>query len=224
MPSNIVKNHSVTATQMTIASVVMASALGLLASGCTGGDSSARSAPAAPKPTSTVLPQILSKPNMDPIPEPLPSPATDATFSENLAYELRRKTVRMANAEGKTDGRCPKGLKPDQGTRATCTINYEGLNVVWDETIGDKSGFSDNVIEFDAVPRTGVLTRDGVARLLYGNYRDGIDHARCTDIPKASLVPLNAKTKYACEVVFKGEEPGGMTEPVRVTDSGPRVY
>ncbi|MFE4961098.1 hypothetical protein ACFRCW_46215 [Streptomyces sp. NPDC056653] len=69
----------------------------------------------------------------------------------------------------------------------------------------------------------GGLTSDGVARLLYGNYRESIDHARCNDIPKAALVPRHAKTQYSCEVVFKGKTPGGLAQPVRVTDAEPRV-
>jgi hypothetical protein len=38
------------------------------------------------------------------------------------------------------------------------------------------------------------------------------------------VVRLNVKTKYSCEVVFKGGTPGGLAEPVRVTDAGPRIY
>lgn len=151
-------------------------------------------------------------------------PADDAPFDENLAYELRLKTLKMAQATGRTTAECPKGLESKSGTRASCTTTYEGLKVVWDVTIGKKAGWSDNVVEFDAVPDKGILTSDGVARLLYGNYRDSIDHARCNDIPKAVLVPLNVKTKYSCEVVFKGRTPGGLAEPVRATDAGPRVH
>ncbi|MFE9953304.1 hypothetical protein ACFYRJ_38550 [Streptomyces sp. NPDC005531] len=70
----------------------------------------------------------------------------------------------------------------------------------------------------------GILTSNGVARMLYGNYRDSIDHARCNDIPEAVLIPLNVKTKHSCEVVLNGKTPGGLDEPVHVTDAGPRVY
>ena len=42
------------------------------------------------------------------------------------------------------------------------------LKVVWKVTVGKKSGWSDNVVEFNAVPDKGILTSDGVARLLYG--------------------------------------------------------
>ncbi|WP_326815575.1 MULTISPECIES: hypothetical protein [unclassified Streptomyces] len=203
--------------------IVAVGVAGLLATGCTdgssGSDKDAKSAPAA-----TVLPQKLTKPNTEPETEPQPSPADDAPFDENLAYELRLKTLKMAQATGRTTAECPKGLESKSGTRASCTTTYEGLKVVWDVTIGKKAGWSDNVVEFDAVPDKGILTSDGVARLLYGNYRDSIDHARCNDIPKAVLVPLNVKTKYSCEVVFKGRTPGGLAEPVRATDAGPRVH
>ncbi|WP_329166084.1 hypothetical protein OHB49_41110 [Streptomyces sp. NBC_01717] len=198
-------------------------AVALLATGCARGSAnSGRDAKPAPDPT--VLQQKLTKPNTEPETEPHPSPADNAPFDENLAYELRLRTLKMAQATGKTTAECPKGLESKSGTRATCTTTYDGLKVVWNVTIGRKSGWSDNVVEFNAVPDKGILTSDGVARLLYGNYRDSIDHARCNDIPKAVLVPLNVKTKYSCEVVFKGRTPGGLAEPVRVTDAGPRVY
>lgn len=203
--------------------VIAVSVVGLLATGCADGSSgSSKDAKSAPSPT--VLPQKLTKPETEPETEPQPSPAADAPFDENLAYELRGKTLKMAQAAGKTTAECPKGLDAKSGTRATCTTTYEGLKVVWKVTVGKKAGWSDNVVEFNAVPDRGILTSDGVARLLYGNYRDSIDHARCNDIPKAVLVPLNVKTKYSCEVVFKGRTPGGLAEPVRVTDAGPRVY
>ncbi|MFJ7947252.1 hypothetical protein ACIQ6K_26910 [Streptomyces sp. NPDC096354] len=197
--------------------------VGVLATGCAEGNSGSDKG-AKPAPASAVLPQKLPKPHAEPDMEPQPSPADDAPFDEHLAYELRLKTLKMAQATGKTIAECPKSLESKSGTRASCTTTYEGLKVVWKVTIGKKSGWSDNVVEFDAVPDKGILTSDGVARLLYGNYPDSIDHARCNDIPKAVLVPLNVKTKYSCEVVFKGRTPGGLAEPVRVTDAGPRVY
>jgi hypothetical protein len=157
------------------------------------------------------------------MPKEEPSPSDDATLSENLAYELRRKTLDMAKAAGEVTARCPKKVASKNGTRVTCTTTYEGLEVVWDVNIGEKSALSDNLVEYEAVPRKGILTRDGVARLLYGNYRDSIDYALCNDIPQAVLVPLNAKTTYTCEVVFKGKQPTGYAEAVRVTEAGPRV-
>ncbi|MFE7708802.1 hypothetical protein ACFU6I_24050 [Streptomyces sp. NPDC057486] len=208
---------------MRIKIVVAVSAMGLLATGCAEGSSSSEK-DAKQTPAAAVLPQKLTKPNTEPELEPQPSPADDASFDENLTYELRRKTLKMAQATGKTTAECPKDLGSKSGTRATCTTTYEGLKVAWDVTIGKKSGWSDNVVEFKAVPDKGILTSNGVARLLYGNYRDSIDHARCNDIPKAVLVPLDVKTKYSCEVVFKGKTPGSVAQPVRVTDAGPRVY
>ncbi|MFE7707230.1 hypothetical protein ACFU6I_15785 [Streptomyces sp. NPDC057486] len=34
---------------------------------------------------------------------------------------------------------------------------------------------------------------------------------------------MNAKSPYACEIVFKGKEPGGFASPVRATEAGQRV-
>lgn len=106
----------------------------------------------------------------------------------------------------------------------TCTTTYEGLKLVWNVSIGKKPGWSDNDVEFRAAPAKGLLTRDGVARPLYGNYRDSIDYALCDDIPAAVLVPLNTDTAYSCETVFKGRKPIGFDEKVRATEAGPRVH
>ncbi|MFG2561287.1 hypothetical protein [Streptomyces sp. NPDC048496] len=211
--------------RMKIISVVVATtAVGLLATGCGGEGSGSGDAGAKPAPVGAVLPQKLTEPPALPEDELQPSQADDATFGENLAYELRRKTLNMARAAGKVTSTCPKGLEPKGGSKVTCTTTYEGLEVEWDVTVGDKPGWSDNMVEFEAVPRQGILTRDGVARLLYGNSGDTMDYALCNGIPKAVLVPLNAKSKYSCEVVFKGKDPVGAATAVRVTAAGPRVF
>ncbi|WP_406421200.1 hypothetical protein [Streptomyces sp. NBC_00842] len=210
--------------RMKIISVVTTAAIGLLTTACGGEGSGSNDAGAKPAPVETVLPQRLTKPPTLPEEELKPSPDGNATFGENLAYELRRKTLDMARAAGKVTATCPKGLEPKGGTKVTCTTAYDGLKVEWDVTVGDQPGWSDNMVEFEAVPRQGILTRDGVARLLYGNGGDSMDYALCNDIPDAVLVPLNAKSKYSCEVVFKGKDPVGAATAVRATDAGPRVY
>ncbi|WP_307126208.1 hypothetical protein [Streptomyces sp. B1I3] len=209
---------------MKIAAVVLAGAVSLSASGCGGPGPDGAGAGAEEEAIGEILPQKLAPPADMPEEELRPSPADDATFAENLAYELRRKTLDMARAPGKVTAECPKDVGSKSGTQVTCTATYEGLDVVWNVSIGEKSGWSDNVVEFEAAPGKGVLTRDGVARLLYGNYRDSIDYALCNDIPEAVLVPLDTDTAYACEVVFKGKKPIGFNEKVRVTEAGPRVY
>ncbi|MEV5238366.1 hypothetical protein AB0K89_04445 [Streptomyces cinnamoneus] len=205
-----------------IVSVLIAGSVCLLAAGCGSEKSSRDGDSAKPKPSGTVLPQKLEKPPAMPEGELQPSPAADAPFSENLAYELRRKTQAMAGAPGDITAECPKDLESKNGTQATCKTTYEGLEVEWNVSIGDKSAF--NTVQYKATPRQGILTRDGVARLLYGNYRDSIDYALCNDIPKAVLAPLGTQSTYVCEVVFKGKKPSGFAQPVRATDSGPRYY
>ncbi|MET9647353.1 hypothetical protein [Streptomyces syringium] len=204
--------------------VVVVSAVCLLATGCSDGGSGKDGGGSTPKAAGTVLPQRLDKPAPMPEGELQPSPAADAAFSENLAYELRRKTQSMAGATGKITAECPKDLGSKSGTTATCTTTFEGVKVEWNVSIGGKSSFSNNLVEYTATPRQGILTRDGVARLLYGNYRDSIDYALCNDIPKAVIAPLGVQSKYRCEVVFKGKKPSGFPQPVRATDSGPRYY
>jgi hypothetical protein len=201
----------------------MVSMVALAVAGC-GGDGSGSDDAAEPVASRSALAQKLSSPPAMPDGDPTPSPGKDATLSENLAYELRRKTLKMASAPADITAKCPAGLQANSGTKVTCSTTYNGLTVEWNVTIGEKSEISENLVEFEAVPNQGILTRDGVARLLYGNYRDSIDYALCNDIPDAVLVPLDAKSKYVCEVVFKGKQPTGNGEAVRATESGPRVF
>ncbi|MCX5278102.1 hypothetical protein [Streptomyces virginiae] len=188
----------------------------LLATGCGGG----AGADAKQEPIGPLLPQKLTKPAMGGL-EPTASPAADATFAENVAYELQRKTLAMAGAPGAVTGDCPKGMESKPGSTVTCTITYEGVQVVWNVIIGEK-GWSQNVVEYKAFPRQGLVTRAGVARIMFGN-DSTLDHALCNDIPEAVLVPFG-KTEYKCEKVPQGKEPIGYNQTVHITDTGPMVY
>lgn len=190
----------------------------LLATGC-GSDGGADDG--KPKPDKPLLQQKVTEPAGGADLEPSASPAADATFAENVAHELEGKTLDMAGSAGRTAGHCPKDLGSKSGTTTTCTVTYEGLKVEWNVTIGEK-GWSDNIVEYQASPRQGLLTRDGLARLMFGN-NSGLDYALCNDIPEAVLVPLG-KTTYQCEEVLKGKEPSGFNLPVQVTDVGPRIF
>ncbi|WP_232107999.1 hypothetical protein [Streptomyces gossypiisoli] len=153
------------------------------------------------------------------------APADDAPFSQQLEHELSVRTLKMAQAEGKTTAQCPSDIESQTGKRATCTTTYDGLKISWDVTIGEKAAWSENYVEYEATPSTGIITEAGVAKLLFGNYKGYIDYAMCNDIPKATLAPLTEASKYECEVVDKGEEPTGLaSSTVRATEAGPRAY
>ncbi|MEU5367365.1 hypothetical protein ABZ354_28505 [Streptomyces sp. NPDC005925] len=195
----------------------------LLATACGGTEAGSDDAGTKPDPARTVLPQRLDQPDMDPDLEPS-APADDAPFTEQLEHELIVGTLKMAQAEGRTTAQCPGDVKPAKGKKTTCTSTYEGLKIEWTVTFGDDAAWSSDYVQYDAKPSTGIITRAGVAKLLFGNFEGSIDHALCNDIPKAVLAPLNAKSTYACEVVDKGEKPQGWTSAVHATDAGPRVY
>ncbi|TDT42080.1 hypothetical protein EV562_10149 [Streptomyces sp. BK208] len=197
----------------------------LLATGCANGESGSDDAGAEPASTATLLPQKLTKPATAVVDDEIkPSPAEDAPFAEQLEYELRRRTVKMAHAEGDTTATCPANLASTKSTKATCATTFDGVKVEWAVTIGDNAAWSDNYVQYDATPDRGILTREGVARYLYGNNRDSIDYALCSDIPKAVTVPLDKDNKYRCEVVRKGQKPTGYSNKVWATESGPRSY
>ncbi|KJK50650.1 hypothetical protein [Streptomyces sp. NRRL F-4428] len=188
----------------------------LLATGCGGGTGTG----AKQEPIGPLLPQKLTKPEMGSL-EPTASPAADAAFAENVIYELQRKTLTMANAPGALTGECPKDMESKPGTTVTCTVTYEGVQVAWNVTIGEK-GWSQNVVEYTAFPAQGLVTRDGVARLMFGN-DSTLDYALCNDIPKAVLVPFG-KTEYKCEKVSQGKEPVGYNQTVHITTTGLMVH
>ncbi|MWA02936.1 hypothetical protein F8568_021660 [Actinomadura sp. LD22] len=146
-----------------------------------------------------------------------PSPGDDATPIENLEYELRVKTVKMAYAMGKTSAECDGGdPEPGPGTTVKCTVTYRGVKVPWTVTIKG-AGFLPGLVEYDAVPAMGVITREGAIRFYWGNNVTG-RQVRCSDIPAVELVPLNRPTRYQCEIY------PNVKESLQVTDSGPRFY
>ncbi|GAA4605537.1 hypothetical protein BJY16_005427 [Actinoplanes octamycinicus] len=189
-----------------------------------GSESGSDDSVAESPPSHAVLPQRIDRPQGTPALEPSPSPGANASLSENLEYELRKKTLQMASAAGDTTAVCPERISGTAGTKVTCRATYRGLAVTWDVTLGDKPGWSQDYVSFDATPDQGLITKEGVARVLYGNFRDTIDYALCNDIPPAVLAPLNVRSQYSCEVVGKGDQPTGFADPVRATESGPRVY
>lgn len=190
---------------------------GLLVSGCGGGGDEASDKGAAPAPS--LLPQKLTPPEGK-VPE-YPEAPDGLPFTEIVAHELERRTLSLANATGKPSGACPDKVSSQPGTQVTCTVSFKGVDVEWNVTIGDK-GWSDNVVEYQAVPQTGLLTREGVARIIFGNNHE-IDYALCNNIPEAVAIPLG-ETTYECEEVWKGKEPTGYNQKVQLTDAGPRVY
>ncbi|WP_233435871.1 MULTISPECIES: hypothetical protein [Streptomyces] len=189
----------------------------LLASGC-GRENAVSDSPAAPSPT--LLPQKLTKPDGK-LEAEYPEAPDGAPFTEIVAHELERKTLGLANATGKPNGKCPDTVSSKAGTTVTCTVEFKSVNVDWSVTIGDM-GWSDNVVEYQAVPQTGLLTREGVARIIFGNNHE-IDYALCNNIPEAMAIPLG-ETTYECEEVWKNKKPTGFNQKVHLTDTGPRVY
>ncbi|MBC9718933.1 DUF4333 domain-containing protein [Streptomyces sp. TRM66268-LWL] len=168
-----------------------------------------------------VLPQKLSAPTpAQKAWEAKPAtaePASDAPASDQLAYEIEKKTLAMAHAPGKSTATCPKDVKAKNGERVTCTATYEGEKVTWTVTFGGE-GWMPGSTSFQAVPDTGLLTKVGVAKLLYGNYTPKF--VACNNIPDVAKVALNQPSKYKC-AIDKEEEM--YAQGVRSTDAGPRA-
>ncbi|MER7397839.1 hypothetical protein ABT381_20315 [Streptomyces sp. NPDC000151] len=151
-------------------------------------------------------------------PKVKPSPGANASFVDNLVFELRKKTVGLAYAMGKTSGECDqKDAKPKAGTKLDCTVTYEGVKVPWSVKIKGE-GITPNLVSYEAEPKKGIVTREGAIQFFWGNEVYGKKpKVHCTDIPKAAVVPLG-KTKYQCEMA------GGLRQNLSATTDGPRFY
>lgn len=195
----------------------------MLTAGCGESGSSSNGDDQAKSTQKALLPQRLDQPKARESDEPKAPPAA-APFSEQLAHELRERTLDMAGADGTTTARCPGDVTARKGVNVTCATSYEGHHINWRVTIGDEAAWM-QAVEFEATPSKGILTREAVSRLLFGNYKGSIDYALCNNIPEVSLVPLDQRTRYQCEVVLKGEKPTGLAAlPIRVTENGPRAF
>lgn len=185
----------------------------LLLTGCgTGADDDYAQESAFPE-----LPQKIVKPVPAPTGGLQPSPPADAAFHESVAFGLREKTLDMANTVGTTTARCPADLTLKDGVEAVCVSTYEGLKIEWDVLVGKwKDGYG-NDVRWSAEPRMGILTRDGAANAVYNYYLP--DLVRCSNIPKAVLVPTSVKTDYTCQTVKDGK--AGKPMPAEARLGGP---
>lgn len=100
--------------------LVLVGAASTLSAGC------AASGTTAGKPSATPLSNIVPSPTG---PTTLgdvklsPSPGTDASLVENLKYDLRVETIKMAYAMGKTSATCnKKHLQVEPGATVKCTV------------------------------------------------------------------------------------------------------
>jgi hypothetical protein len=187
----------------------------LLTGGCGGSDKESDAG------ASTPLPNVVPSPAGKPVgsnPTLSPSPGTNASLAENLKYELRRKTVAMAYAMGRTRATCDRAnIAAKADTKLSCTVTYQGVRVPWDVTIKGQ-GVTAGLVKYTAHPRMGVITRAGAARFYWANKAQGEGDVRCSDIPAVKLVPLNKPTPYQCET-----NPI-LRETLQATVAGPRFY
>ncbi|MER7466434.1 hypothetical protein [Streptomyces sp. NPDC097981] len=203
--------------RMRIVGIVAMVSVGLLATGCGGSDLKSK-----PEPSISRLPNRLDRPGPLPEGDLQPSPAADAPFAANLEYELRKKTLSLANATGEVTATCPTDVGSKKGTTVVCTSNYKGAEVEWDVAIGDEPGWLPGYVNFTARPRKGIMSKEGVQRIIFGNGGDSVDYIRCNDVPEAVAVPMGP-TQYTCQKVMKDGELY-YPQPMSATEDGPRAY
>ncbi|WP_405385938.1 hypothetical protein OG596_00495 [Streptomyces sp. NBC_01102] len=159
------------------------------------------------------LPQAVAHPVQQPSDLPMPWAQPGDDFPEVVASGLRGKTIDMANTDGETTARCPADLVLKDGAEAVCVSTFEGLEVEWDVIVGPASDTRGNRVQWSAEPRRGILTRDGAANQVYNNF-GGPDLVRCSDIPKAVLVPMLGISGHSCQTVVDGK--AGKPMPIEV--------
>ncbi|MEU2391430.1 hypothetical protein [Streptomyces sp. NPDC007369] len=204
--------------RMKIVGIGVMVGLGLMATGCGGTASKS----AGPEPSISQLPNRLDRPAPRPEGELQPSPAADAPFLANLEYELRKKTLDLANATGDATAKCPQHAESKKGATFFCRSIYKGAEVEWNVRIGENPGWSKNYVTFTATPNKGIIAKEGVQRIIFGNSGDSLDHIRCNDIPEAIAVPMGS-TQYTCQQVMKDGKLH-YPQPISATENGPRAY
>ncbi|MCX4783880.1 hypothetical protein [Streptomyces sp. NBC_01264] len=159
------------------------------------------------------LPQAVASPVRQPSDLLMPLAQPGDVFHEVVAVGLRGKTLDMANTDGETTARCPADLVLKDGGEAVCVSTFEGLEVEWDVIVGKATDAHGRPVQWSAEPRKGILTRDGAANQVYNNY-GGPDLVRCSNIPKAVLVPMLGISGYSCQTVVGGK--AGKPMPIEV--------
>lgn len=194
--------------------LVLVGSAALLGTGC------AEASVTKAKPSFTPLPHAMPSPTGKDVHGDVklsPSPGANAPLVENLKYELRIKTVKMAAAMGSTSAACDQAdLRPEPGAVVGCTVTYEGVRIPWKVTIKGQ-GFSPGLVEYDAEPAMGVITREGALRFYWAEKAHG-RQVRCTNIPTVEAVPLDKPTKYRCETS------PAVKDVLEATEAGPRFY
>ncbi|MET9550977.1 hypothetical protein ABZY36_37665 [Streptomyces sp. NPDC006627] len=205
----------------------------LLLTGCSEGKADKDNAGAEPSVIGSPVGKPIASPPAtapeDDENEGVPAPEAGAPFVEYVKEELRKRTVRMAHAPGKTSATCDKDtVKPVRDATITCTVTYEGLKVVWPVRFTGKPGFGGMGDGYEARPSTGLLTRAGVHRYWWGNHRneDGGGDMRCDSMPRVWKAPLGQKTKYRCTYFAPKASVTGadmwITDSIVATEDGPR--
>ncbi|MFD4034692.1 hypothetical protein ACFWVP_30330 [Streptomyces sp. NPDC058637] len=166
------------------------------------------------------LPQAVAHPVRQPSDLPMPWGEPGDDFPEVVASGLRGKTIDMANTAGETTARCPSDLVLKEGAEAVCVSTFEVLEDEWDVIVGPASNAHGQRVQWSAEPRSGILTRDGVANQVYDHYSEpGL--VRRSDIPKAVLVPMSGVSGHSCQTVVDGK--AGKPVPIEVGLVHPRL-
>ncbi|MEU9017300.1 hypothetical protein [Actinomadura sp. NPDC048394] len=195
-----------------------------LAAGCGGGSSSAgKEKTATPEPPSG-HPVSAPAPSVTASPRITPSPRDGAGLIEQLKYDLRLKTIKMAGTPGRTTAACDRATLPaTKGAKTTCTVTYEGVKVAWPVTITGPS-MGGLTLSYQAEPSTGILTAKGAEADFYANNHDSGTDLRCDDMPAVKQVPLGQKTGYRCSYLTKSsidDEPLRVPLDLIVRSTGP---
>ncbi|QKG21127.1 DUF4333 domain-containing protein [Actinomadura verrucosospora] len=194
-----------------------------LAAGCGGGSSSSgKEKPAAPGPPSG-HPISAPAPSVTASPRIQPSPSDDAGLIEQLKYDLRLKTIKMAGTPGRTSAACDRAELPaTKGATTTCTVTYEGIKVTWPVTITGPA-MGGLTLAYEAEPSTGILTAKGAEADFWGNNHDSGTELHCDDMPAVKQVPLGQQTGYHCSYLSKslGGEPLRVPLGLIVREDGP---
>lgn len=152
-------------------------------------------------------------PPVDPVVLPTPTwdapglIADDPDPVASIRHELETRVLATAVLDAPVESACDQpdydGLRP---ASLTCTVTYEGLDVVFDISARPTS---DYFFEWEGIPREMVVTREGILAQFWSVHGpDGFGHTdlRCDDgLPELALVPANQPLPQYCYARVEGQ-------------------
>lgn len=142
---------------------------------------------------------------------PNPQPAAQ------IRHDLEGWVLQSAGVAKPTTSNCDQpGFTGQIATTLTCTVTYEGQQVVYTVTTRPKGNY---VFEWDSKSTHNVVTRDGLLAYVHRQFAQGrrpYDNLRCEEFPAVALAPVGQFLSQFCY----GKDGSSKTVKIKIKVSG----